>query len=360
AGQKPIWDTETGFWANGPYDLYHQGDAVARQLAWYEEVGVARWFYFVTEGSCANSLDFSLIANQSDNYVRPAALASMTFAAQVGKRAYLGLAPLAMPNAFAMQFGAVQGAADRALMAWTDDMPANLTLTVSPASGASPPAQVILTVTDELGASETKQVSSANGTLSLPVGGAPVYVTYPASISVTPSAPEPFGKDLALGGVAKASSELPTNPATSASDGVTNAQNGGDWVGLSLWGSAYGDPTPTLTVTLSQPQTIDRVVVYLHSLGSVVPAPRDYDVLVQAASGAWSTVAQVRGNFYTRINVHSFPALLASAIQVQVLSVNLSGYAGGAAPSFWANGSKDEPWYGPAILWEVEAYAPGQ
>src|SRR5205085_10282402 len=126
----------------------------------------------------------------------------------------------------------------------------------------------------------------------------------------TVSAPERFGQDLALathGAMATASSAAPHNPATEAINGLSDAADGGDFTAIPAWVSAVGDITPTLTITFPHTEQVDRVLVSSHSIGSVVPGLRDYDVQVAAPHGTWTTVARARNDFYQRRHLFRFP-----------------------------------------------------
>jgi hypothetical protein len=347
------------------WGLYRQADEVVRHMAWLTRFGWSGFSYFEPEGSCAygnpDSLDFSLITDpnaDTRNFVRPAALALMVYKTQVGSRAYDGPASIAMPNAYGSRYGNANGASDQALMVWTADMAATMNLTLSPAAGQNPPANVSVVVTDELGRATTKSLASSGGTAVLPVSGSPSYIVAPSSVTLALAPSESYGDNVALGAPVAASSSANGNPATNLTDGVISHENSAGPSGVSLWSNTENDPQPTVTVTLAQPTMIDRIVLYLHSLGSVLTTARDYDVSVEVG-GQWQTVAKVRKNLWNRVDQLSFAPVLASAIQVHVLDVNYGGDAAGAPPPYWGK-SNGKPDFAPAYLWEIEAYAPGQ
>ncbi len=144
---------------------------------------------------------------------------------------------------------------------------------------------------------------------------------------------------------------------------MSDALERGDLPGLPAWASAPGDDAPSLTVRLALPTQLDRVVVSTHSIGSIVPGLRSYDVSVQGLDGAWTTVGALDDRFFARRQLVSFAPRVVTAVRVGVRSINHGGMAGGLKPWYWKTDAAsvadaNAPWYGPAVVYEVEAYAP--
>ena len=354
----PLWNTEDAWWSNGPANLLGQADNSARAILWMRALGIAKWAYFLPEGGWGNDgVTFSAI--QVGNYVKPAALAIMNTEHILDGRQYLGQVSLGLGSAYAMRFGPKQGVpgSSALLVAWTDGLRLPVTLTAT-----SPGA---LTTTDEFGKAITGQFQGSQSTV---IDSAPTYFSLHSRGSLAIASSERFGTDLALaaaGATATATSSLHSNPASAAIDGADGANGGGDLPSLPMWASAPGDHRPTLTVAFPHTQSVDRIIVATHSLGSIVPGLRSYDVDVRVApAGRWRTVGRIRGQFYDRQALVRFPARRITALRIAVHSVNYSGYAdGGAKPPFWPidpGSLRDtgKPWYGPAVVAEVAAYAP--
>ncbi|MDQ3679835.1 MAG: FG-GAP-like repeat-containing protein [Actinomycetota bacterium] len=360
AGSMPIWNTESAWWSNGPASFFSQADRSARGFLWMRGLGIERWNYHMIEGAYGDyALTYSLIqaAGQVD-HVKPAALATMTAAGQTAGRPFTGLADTGIPHAYAAGFGPRAAGGDTLVAAWTDDMRVATTLV---AGGASSPVSV--TVTDLLGDATTMTLSPGQP-VPLALSGAPVYLTAPPGTTLRLGAAGAFGANVAAAGAgasASASSAVPANPAVGAIDGVSDALERGDLPGLPAWASAPGDPSPTLTVRLSGPRQLDRILVTTHSLYSIIPGLRNYDVELQTREGTWVNVAQVRDQFHARRQLVTFPAREAVAIRLIVGAIDYGGLAGGLKPWFWPTDASSLvdaalPWYGPAVVEELEAY----
>ncbi len=364
AQDKPVWNTESAWWADGPANYLSQADKAARALIWMRALGVERWSYFMMEGGYGDyGFSYSLIqsASQPDDYVKPAALATMTAAAQMEGRPFSAMVDTGIPHVYAASFGADPEGNDSVVAAWTDDLALDLTLV---AEGTTSPVDML--ATDVLGAATTVTLAPGQP-VPLALSGSPVYLTVPTGARLRIAAVDPFGINVAAaaaGATATASSANAANPPARAIDGVGDAGEQGDLPGLSAWASAPGDASPSLTVKLSQATEVNRVLVSTHSIGSIVPGLRTYDVSVQDQAGAWTTVGAIDDQFFARRRLISFAPRLATAIRVSVRSVNYGGLAGGLKPWFWATDAASaadasSPWYGPAVVYEVEAFAGG-
>lgn len=360
AGSKPIWNTESGFWGDGPSNYYSHGDKVARALLWQRVLGIERWSYFLLEGGYGDyGFSYSLIQGASEpDFVKPAALAAMTASSAIEGRPFTGFSETGIPHAYAAIFGSRPGGSDSVVAVWTDDLEIMSDVTVRAAGG---PAMLI--ATDVLGATSELDVTPGRRT-SLALSGSPVYVTAPTGAGVRIKPVKRTGPNLAAareGTSVTATSSTLTNPPESATDGLSQAGNRGDLPEVSAWASAPNDPVPALVVRLHRPAKLDRILVSTHSLGSIVPGLRNYDVAIQGSKGRWVTVARVRDQFHARRRLIVFSRRQVRAIRVTVSAVNFGGVAGGLQPWSWRTDEmslSDErlPWYGPAVVTELEAY----
>ena len=353
AGGKPIWDTESAWWSDGPGNIYAQADNVARAVLWGRALGIERWSYHIPEGSWGDfGLSYSMIeATAQPDFVKPAALATMTATDQTAGRPFTGKVATGLPHTHAFGFGERPGAAATKVVAvWTDGLDVPVAVTTNKAA--------TVTVTDLLGQA-TPTSFPANQARTIALSSSPVYLAAPSGVQVrlAPSG-RAFGASVAAAGAgAKVSASTATaeNGAALAIDGRSDAADGGELPGLSAWASAPGDLSRTLTVSLAKTTTIDRVLVSGHSVGSLVPGLRDYDVEVQARNGTWERFS-VRDQFHARRRLLTFPGRQATAIRLTVHDVDFGGLAGGLRPWFWLLDSAGSPWYGPAVVYEVEAF----
>lgn len=360
AGSKPIWNTESGFWGDGPSNHYSHGDKAARAFLWQRVLGIERWSYFLLEGGYGDyGFSYSLIQGASEpDFVKPAALAVMTASAAIEGRPFNGFWETEIPHAYAAVFGSRPGGSDSVVAVWTDDLEIMGDLTVPAAGGA---ATVI--ATDVQGDTIELDVAPDRRT-PLALSGSPVYLRVPTGAGVRIKPAKRTGPNLAAarqGTSVTATSSTLTNPPDSATDGLSHAANRGDLPEVSAWASAPGDPVPALVVRLNRPAQLDRILVSTHSLGSVVPGLRNYDVAIQATRGRWVTVARVRDQFHARRRLIVFSRRQVRAIRVTVSAVNFGGVAGGLQPWSWRTderslGDPRLPWYGPAVVTELEAY----
>ena len=352
----PVWMTEFAFWSNGPSNWFSQADKSVRAKIVAQSLGVDHWDYFLSQGTWGNDgVTFSLI--EGNHVVKPAAVAMMQSRSEMSGRHFSGWVATGVPHAYVARFGPREGGTDEVLAMWSDDAEVPVAVTSAGASNVE--------VADEYGASRSVTLA-AGAARGLRLTGSVQYVSGPLG-TLSIGALETWGSNLALarsGSMVSASSAGNWNLADKAIDGVGSALAQGDFRSSSAWASAPGDERPTLTVTFPAVKTLDRVVLATGGLGSVQPGIRDFDVDLQHEDGSWTSAAQVRGAFARRVLLSSFPATPATALRVTVLSVNLGGYNGGAAPWFWPTdaASLSDPtqsWYGPAIVRELEAYGPG-
>jgi hypothetical protein len=330
---KPIWFTEVGWWSSGPYDFYSQANTVARAMVWMKVLGIPVWGYWYDEGGWGpDGVSFSLIQDAStDDYVKPAALATMEASQQLAGRSYLGPANTGIPLSYEETFGPAPGGSNDLAVVWTQGLAINAQVALAGSSQA--PAEV--SFTDQWGNRRMYRLMPGHY-YSLPLSSELTYISYPQADNLSVKPVENFGRDLALssaGARAKASSYQGPNgsslsPCCRAGDAINGNPVGG-------WEPAGDDASPTITVTLPRVATIDRVLVDGHSIGSVMGNARDFTVYVEDTGGSWAQVASVTGVFYERATLVQFPVVRARAVRIVVEEANYGGYAGGGVPSFW-------------------------
>lgn len=350
----PVWDTESGWWSDGPGNHWAQGYDVARTLLWTRALGVPQWTYFFSEGGWGEG-GFSWSLLQIDSFVKPGALAMATVSALLEGRPPPEVVETTAPATHVMHVGARAGGTDDLVAVWTDDLVTSLELTAD--------ADATVRVTDVYGA--TRDLDAVAGEpIPLPVSGAPVFLTAASGVhlDVTPS--EPTGADVLAGGTASASSTW------EGTDPADVLRVGG--AGTNPWRADVRRPdgtldlTPWLQVDLAAPTTIDRVVVESAGLRCCTSALRDYTVQVQTADGAWHDAGSRTDLFHERTSEVRFDPVEVVAVRVQVPStrergvevprLNYSGQTAGLHPA-WSPVVPDTSW--PASVVSLAAYAPG-
>ena len=339
-GAKPLWFTEVGWWSDGDYDYLAQADNMASYLVWQKVLGVPVENYFFDEGSWGNDgISFSLIQTSSgDDYVKPAALTTMTTSRLLAGRPYVAMPATGIPHTFQADFGATSPGGTDLAAVWSDGLPVTATVTLTSPSGSTDP----VTVTTEYGNATTVQAASGT-TYTLPLSSQVAYLTYPAGDTLTVGPTETYGTDVAsaAGGAS----------ATASSGTAASAINGNP-AGYGLgWTSASGDITPSLTDTFAKTTTIDRIVVDTQSAGSTASSVRNY-TLSADVNGTWTTVATETGQYRNHVLQFAFSPVAASAIRINVSEVNFGGYYGGGIPPWWPATQ-----IAPAFLHTFEAYA---
>lgn len=320
----PIWDTETGWTADGAAAYWAQGSNVARKLLWYSADDIAGWTYFYSEGGWGeNNLSWSLI--QVDQYVKPGALAFASVSRLIDGRTGTPL-QTGIPNSYAMSY---EGD-DALVAAWTDDQRVDAVVT----SDADH-----LEVVDQYGA--TRELSLSGGSATLSLSGAPVFVRAPSGSRITLSSAEPYGDDVLAGRPVTATSTHEDSSPDIVTSGTVNPYQ--PWRSGRLE-SGDIDESPSVGISLAAPTVIDRIAVASGSMVCCQTGLRDYTVQVQDAAGDWQTVAEQHDQFSDRVAIFSFTPVEATAVRVQVpwttirgtkvLDVNYSGFAGGLPPPF--------------------------
>ncbi len=263
----------------------------------------------------------------------PGGLAAATRASILAPATFERWLTTGVPRAYAAQY-TDPTAGGRVVVLWSDDFDVELLATVD--NGAA------LELTDQFGA----PIEPSGGVLHL--GGAVQYLTLPAGSELLLAPPQPFGPNVAaadLGARAVASSAvecdggivLDPGRALDAIDDATNVGNNCDGEGMSVWLPTDDDPSPQVTITLSQPTRIDRVFVAGKGLGSIETGIRSLSVEVADTDGAFREVARVDNAFFDRSQLLSFPAVETSSVRITIAGVNYSGYGNGLRPSFWSD-----------------------
>ncbi|HLH28649.1 MAG TPA: discoidin domain-containing protein, partial [Acidimicrobiales bacterium] len=315
---KPLWFTEVGWWSDGDYNFLGQADSVARAMIWMKVLHVPVWHYFFDEGSWGNDgVSFSLVqATGSDDYVKPAALATMTASGELAGRSLVATPAVGIPQAYAATFSVAPGGTTGLTALWTDGLPVTSAVTVTAPGGGTVP----VTLVSEYG-SATSSVLNSGQPYALPLASSVSYVLYPAGDTLSAGPTVPYGPNLAL-----ASSGAVATPSSgnglAAVDGLQTGTGQG-------WSSAQGDLTPSLTVTLPGAPTVDRVVVDTQSNGSVAASLRKYTVAVETPGGGWQTVENATSDYRYHEREVDFPPTVAVAVRVSVSEVNFGGYYGG-------------------------------
>ncbi len=340
-GGKPLWFTEVGFWSDGDYNYLGQANDMARSLIWQKVLGVPVENYFYDEGAWGNDgVSFSLIQTcNSDDYVKPAALATMTTTGALAGRPYVSMPSTGIPHAYQADFGATPGGTTDLAAVWTDGLPATATVTLTSPTGSTDP----ITVMSEYGSTTTVQATSGT-TYSLPLSDQVSYLTYPVGDTLTVGPTEAYGTDVA--------SSASGASATASSGSASSAINGNP-VGNGLgWSSASGDSTPSLTDTFAHPTTVDRILVDTQSNGSTATSVRSYTLSADVVGAGWTTVATETGQYRYHTLQFAFPPVVATGIRINVSEVDFGGYYGGGIPPWWSPTQ-----VAPAFLHTIEAYS---
>ncbi len=340
-GSTPLWFTEIGWWSDGDFDFLAQADDVSRALLWQKALGVPVENYFFDEGSFGNDgVSFSLVQSTSSvDYVKPAALSTMTTTGLLAGRPYASMPDTGIPHAYRADFGTAAGGTTDLAAVWTDGLPVTASVRATDPAGSPVP----VTLTSEYG--NRRSVVAAPGTdYRLPISGQVTFLTYPAGDTVTVGPTEAYGTDLASS-AAGATAE--------ASSGGAAAAIAGPAVGYGQgWTSGPGDTTPSITVTLASPATLDRVVVDTQSVGSTAPGLRRYTVSADEPGRGWVALATEQREFRYHEVQFAFGPVEVGALRVSVDEVDYGGYYGGGIPPWW---SPTQP--ADAFLHSLEAYA---
>jgi hypothetical protein len=362
ADAPAIWDTESGWWSDGPANHWAQAYDVARTLLWNAELGVDEWMYFFSEGGWGEG-GFSWSLVQLGSFVKPGALAMSTVSGLLDGRAAPEVLDLGDETLHAMRFGAAaddsvgagataapsasattpagpvgtSAVRDQTLLAvWSQDAVTSVQVTAA--------TDVTVTVTDVYGG--TRTIDLAAGTpVALPVTGSPEFLSTPVGtdLTVAPAAlAVPTAGDLLAGGTVTTSSSTDgTDPALLVEPDGAGAN---PWRAGATTSGGAPDSSPWVQVTLAAPATLSGVTVESAGIRCCTAGVRAYTVSVQDAAGAWHEVGRQDGLFLSRTSTVTFDPVEATAVRVQIPStttrgitvpdVNYSGQSGGLLPAW--------------------------
>ncbi len=321
----PIWDTESGWWADGQVAYWGQGSNVARKLLWYANENISGWTYFFSEGGWGESnLSWSLI--QFGAYVKPGGLSFAAVSRMLGGTGTPKPVETSVPFTTVMS---LPTSASTLVATWTSE--ANIDAVIR--TGASE-----VTVTDQYGARRTVPVTDGSAAVTLTTG--PQFVSAPAGQSVSIEAKQTYGDDLLKGQTVSASSTHKETDAQTITSGTVDPYR--PWRSGTVDGEV--DEHPTVEIPLARATTIDRIAVASGSTSCCEAGLRDYTVSVKTPDGSWKTVVEQKGQYWQRVVIFSFDEIEATAVKVEVpwtkirdtkmLSVNYTGMAGGLPTPF--------------------------
>ena len=235
-GATPLWFTEVGWWGDGDYNFLGQANTLARTLIWQKALGVPVMNYFFDEGSWGNNgVSFSLIQTaNTDDYVKPAALATMVASTELAGRPYVSMPATGIPQTYRPTSGRRRGGTTDLAAVWTDGLADHGERDRSPRPAATTdPGDGRPTST---GTPPPPRPPRARPT-ACPSPDQVTYLTYPAGDTLTVGPTESFGTNVAAasdGATATASS----GTRSAAIDGLPVGDGQG-------WSSASGDTTPS-------------------------------------------------------------------------------------------------------------------
>lgn len=353
--ELPMWDTESGWWVDGPANHWAQAQDVARSMLWMRSLGVDEWLYFYSEGGWGEG-NFSWALLQADAFVGPGALAMTTVSGLLeGRPDPVVVDTDALPHVHAVRTGPADGGDDDLWAVWTDDLATTVGVTAAAAAEAR--------VTDLYGATTSLDLP-AGASVDLAVSGSPTYVRVPAGTDLALGGGELTGPDLLAGGSVSASSSADgSDPAVLVDPEGAQAA---PWTAGGRTGTGP-DVSPWVTVELAEPATVDRVVVSSAGIRCCTSGLRTYAVSVQTADGGdWTEVATLDDVFAQRTSVARFDPVEVTAVRVRVPSTEIRGvtvpdvaYSGqnGGLPPAWEPVQAVPSW--PLKLLSVSAYGPG-
>ncbi|WP_454051177.1 galactose-binding domain-containing protein [Cellulomonas sp. Marseille-Q8402] len=363
ADRPAVWDTESGWWSDGPANEWAQAYDVGRTLVRLSELGVDEWMYFFSEGGWGEGgFTWSLV--QVGSFVKPGALAMATASGLLHGRDDPTVLDTGDAAVHATAFGPATGGdassgigtavADAALVAvWTQDEVTSAEVTVE--------QDATVTVTDLYGGTRELPVT-AGAPVELAVSGAPVFVTAPPAAGLAVTAAAPTGENLLEGGTVTASS---TTDGTDPQLLVEAAGAGGNPWRAGARTADGPDTSPWVEVELARPAVLDRVLVESAGVRCCTSGVRAYAVSVQDEDGTWHDVGSQSDLFLARTSSVAFEPMTATAVRVQVPTtvsrgvtipdLVYSGQNGGLLPA-WEPVTPEPTW--PLSLVRLAAYGP--
>jgi hypothetical protein len=353
---KPLWNTESGWWADGPANFWAQADDVTRAYLWMRSYGIEEWTYFFSEGGFGETGNsWSLI--QFFDYVKPGALAFMTVSDLMRDRPTPASVTLDLPFTYAMRAGPAQAGPnsdDAFLAAWTDELrqPALLR--------SDAPHDVSVTVQDIYGGSSMLTIP-AGESVEVMLHGSPQFFRAPVDTQLDLIPINEFGSNVLLDGTATASSSDEGYPPSAVLK--DDARSTDLWLSGPEGADGEPDLQPWLQIDLEAPVTIDRIAVATRSIRCCTGGLRNYTVSARS-QGKWHVVGTMEDQFFERTAVFMFEAVQADGVRidipsrtesgVEVIDVNYAGTAGGLRPAWWPLHSQSDQI---AAISTVAAYA---
>ena len=364
---KPLTDSEFGVWQSGQSSTYGQGDVIVRASILQNSIGMTNLSVFINNGCYQTAgLNWGTIGCGHDGGDLPGVTAQVTmqhmlYGATVPQnRKFVQWLPTGIPHTYAALYGPSGTDAGSVAVVWADDFTTSIIPTLSVAGS--------MNITSEYGASSTLTANTP-----LPISGQVNYINVPAGQAITFKPSETFGSNITLKSATNNVTVSASSTAASASCNANNVVLGLDDI-LMLpscgpsqtngWAQSPSDASPSITVKLPTAQNINRVFLSSSSIHSVDSNIRNASVQVSSDGTNWTTVGTITDNFFQRSWLINFTTQMVSQIRVTNLSSNFSGYAGGLAPVWWPTNATDmaDPTkvnYGPAQIYDIEAYAPG-
>lgn len=348
-GTDEIWDTESGWWSDGPANSWSQAYDVARTTLEMRALGVTEWLYFYDEGGWGEG-NFSWSLLQFGSFVKPGALAMSTVSGVLDGRGEPVDVATGADFVHGLAFPGGSTSTDTLTALWTSDVATDVTVT--PAVDAS------ATLTDVYGGTQTLDLVAGEPT-TVPVSGAPVYLTAPEDADLTVDAG--VGTDLLGDGSATAAASSSAN----GSDPAGVLGRAGGWTAAATRTDGTPDTRPWLQVDLAAPTALDAVYVESAGIRCCSAGLRDYTVSVRTADGTWTQVAAVTDQFLDRGALLRFDAVEADAVRIQVPSrtergvevadLNYSGQTAGLHPA-WVPLATTDGWTASVVA--VQAFGP--
>ncbi len=346
-----VWNTESGWWSDGPANEWGQAYDVARTSLWQSALDVSAWMYFFSEGGWGEGGNsWSLV--QVGAFVKPGALAMATVSGLLDGRPAAEPVEVADPVVRAMSVGAPAGGGDPLLAVWTLDAVTDVALTAT--------TDTTVTVTDVYGATRTVDVAAGTPT-TFRATGSPQFLDAPAAAGLAVTAAEDAGTNLLADGTVTTSSTSQGEPADLL---LPEGAQATPWRAGPA--TAEGpDVTPWVAVELAAPATLDRVVVGSAGIRCCTTGVKDAVVEVRDAEGGWTEVGAVTDAFLERTHTVRFDPVEATAVRVTVPSTtqrdvtipsaNYGGQTGGLLPA-WEPVQTEPSW--PVSLVSLAAYGP--
>lgn len=344
-GTDEIWDTESGWWSDGPANHWSQAYDVARTTLEMRSLGVTRWLYFYDEGGWGEG-NFSWSLLQFGSFVKPGALAMSTVATVLDGRGEPVEVGTGADFVHGLEF---PGDADTLTALWTSDVATDVAVTSA--------VDASVTLTDVYGGTQTLDLV-AGVPATMPVSGAPVYLAAPPDADLAVDAG--VGPDLLADGSATAAASSTAN----GSDPAGVLDRAGGWTAAATRSDGTADTKPWLQVDLAQAGTLDAVYVESAGIRCCSAGLRDYTVSVRT-DGTWTQVADVTDQFLDRGALLRFDAVEADAVRIQVptrtergvevADLNYSGQTAGLHPA-WVPLATTDGWT--ASIVSLQAFGP--